>query len=159
MFGRKKNKSSVKAPSIPSPPSPKSCMAEKENWVFECETNITLSESLDVFDAFQMSTPSTFSKILSVVRNALSDDMKNSRLPIDTRSRLLEKNITKGHPHELICDYLFSFAGESWLLIKNDREFAQWAIYENTNDSNPIKLLLAGCLKTVALTLYPEYEK
>ncbi len=158
MFGRKKNKS-IKPPSIPSPPSPQSGTAAKKNWVFECEMNITLSESLDIFDTFQMSNPSTFSKIISVVRNALSDDMKNSHLSMGERSKLLKKNIAKGHPHELICEYLFSFAGESWLLIKNDREFARWAVYENTDDSNPIKLLLAGCLKTAALTLHPEYEK
>ena len=149
----------MKLPPVPEPPSPQSNIVIKKNWVFECETNITLGESLDIFDTFQISNLSTFSKIISVVRNTLLDDMKNSRLPMEERKKLVEENIAKGYPQELICEYLFSFMGNSWLLIQNDREFSKWAIYENTDDSNPVKLLLAGCLKTVALTLHPEYEK
>jgi hypothetical protein len=145
---------------LPTPPSNDCTTSQKQSWFMDCDMALGV-DYLEggIFGDYFLHNPKTFGLVLSTVRQTLYDDAMTSRSPMDHRQALLVENISKGHPYESLCEYLYSFSAAAWPLIKFDRDFAKWAIKQADKWEMSTSMLLGGCLNLVAISVHPDLNK
>ena len=144
---------------LPEPPASGCSTNEKKSWVMDCDVKLGVEHLGGIIGSFALATPSTFEHVLRTVRQIIEDDAKNSRESQERRQALLYMNISRGHPHESLCEYLYSFCAATWPLMMSDRQFATWAIEAKGNWEQPTSMLLGGCLTLVAISVHPDLKK
>lgn len=147
-----KNNSSMKrweSWRLPASPSSDCDLEEKMSWVHDCDITLGLEHLGGILGSMKLADTRIFEMLFDVIRHTFEDDAKHMYSPHDERLKVIYRNISRAHPHESLCEYLFNFTAGAWPLVKGDNRFIAW-IMDNLNRDNgwsqPTSLLLGGCL-------------
>jgi len=131
---------------VPPAPAPDSDLSDKISWVQDCDISLGVEYLGGILGTMAIADPNTIETLLSTVRQMFEDDAKHFRSPPEARIEIARRNLSRAHPHESLCEYLFNFAGAAWPLVKSDKHFAAWVLDNSDKMEQPTTLLLGGCL-------------